>query len=364
MQKLNYVDSLRGVAILMVMLVHTRSKISGLPLGIESFSSYGQMGVQLFFVISAYTLCLSASRRKDEQHQLVNYFIRRYFRIAPLYYVGIIIYIVIRFLQYKGNLPSYYTPLNIFANLTFIHGFYPPANNHIVPGGWSIGTEMTFYAIFPILFNLLEKRSLRTAIKLFFLSVGFSFSIELLLVFFLHKPFVDNSFLYFNIVNQLPVFILGILLFKLQEINFLDKWHIVFDYIFFLLFTALCLLLWHSHLPLVFFAIPILAGISFIFLFNIFSKVERLNVKPLTKLGRVSFSAYILHFIFAYILAEKVNRIVAGRMNSSLLLLLLFAFTVFGTFILASITERLVEKPGAKLGVKLINAFHNTPDKK
>lgn len=84
MKKLEHIDALRGVAILMVMLVHVSQKISGLSSKIILLSGYGQMGVQLFFVISAYTLWLSSAKRKDEQNKLLNYFIRRVFRIAPL----------------------------------------------------------------------------------------------------------------------------------------------------------------------------------------------------------------------------------------------------------------------------------------
>ena len=54
--KLDYIDSLRGVAILMVILVHVSLSVHDLPYIIELFSKYGQMGVQLFFMISSVTL--------------------------------------------------------------------------------------------------------------------------------------------------------------------------------------------------------------------------------------------------------------------------------------------------------------------
>jgi len=31
----------------------------------------------------------------------------------------------------------------------FVHGFHPQTINSVVPGGWSIAVEMTFYAVFP-----------------------------------------------------------------------------------------------------------------------------------------------------------------------------------------------------------------------
>ncbi|HEY9657997.1 MAG TPA: acyltransferase family protein [Allocoleopsis sp.] len=82
--KLQSIDSLRGIAILLVILVHTSKSVEGLSFPISAISNYGQMGVQLFFIVSAYTLCLSMERRREERLKEVNFFIRRFFRIAPL----------------------------------------------------------------------------------------------------------------------------------------------------------------------------------------------------------------------------------------------------------------------------------------
>lgn len=54
--KLKHIDALRGIAVLLVILVHTSQSIPGISLPLRYFSKYGQMGVQLFFIISAYTL--------------------------------------------------------------------------------------------------------------------------------------------------------------------------------------------------------------------------------------------------------------------------------------------------------------------
>lgn len=146
--KLIYVDTLRGIAVLLVILVHTSQRIY-LPLNTYLASSYGQMGVQLFFVLSAYTLCLSMDRG-GSRSSLSFYYLRRYFRIAPLYYFGIMFYVLSKVAS--GYNDTDLTFENVLSNVLFLHGFHPAANNTIVPGGWSIGLEMAFYLIFPFIF--------------------------------------------------------------------------------------------------------------------------------------------------------------------------------------------------------------------
>jgi peptidoglycan/LPS O-acetylase OafA/YrhL len=91
-EKLDYIDVLRGIAILMVMLVHTSQAVNGVSQLVGDIARSGQMGVQLFFVASAYTLCFSRIRRAEEKQLLFSFWIRRFFRIAPLYYVAAIAY--------------------------------------------------------------------------------------------------------------------------------------------------------------------------------------------------------------------------------------------------------------------------------
>lgn len=160
--KLGYIDATRGIAILMVIMVNTSQLVDGLPGLVGSVASFGQMGVQLFFVASALTLCMSHARRSSERNPTIKYFIRRFFRIAPLYYCGIIGFFVLNYVGTKYLGAPYmhegqYSAINILSNIFMLHGMVPSANNTIVPGGWSIGTEFIFYALFPALFIIFDK---------------------------------------------------------------------------------------------------------------------------------------------------------------------------------------------------------------
>ena len=103
--KLDYVDALRGMAILAVVLVHCDQHGTNVfPTIFHSIFSNGAMGVQLFYVRSAFTLFRSCDRRGGrELYPNRNFFIRRFFRIAPMYWLGIAYY-----LWQNGRGPSFW----------------------------------------------------------------------------------------------------------------------------------------------------------------------------------------------------------------------------------------------------------------
>src|SRR6185369_10001679 len=93
--KIDFIDSLRGIAIIGVLVIHCGQ------VGIINYSGFfqsiilnGAIGVQLFFVASAFTIFLTYSNRYNKETAPVgNFFIRRFFRIAPMYYFGIIYFL-------------------------------------------------------------------------------------------------------------------------------------------------------------------------------------------------------------------------------------------------------------------------------
>lgn len=83
--RFEYIDAMRGLAIFLVMVVHAGSR-AGVDGYLRLFTEAGQYGVQLFFVVSAYTILLSLDRRRTGDPRLMqNFFIRRLFRIIPVY---------------------------------------------------------------------------------------------------------------------------------------------------------------------------------------------------------------------------------------------------------------------------------------
>ena len=152
------------MAFLAVLVMHC-TIVTG-PFFGSSLLAQGNYGVQLFFLASAITLCHSmASRMQADKYPVFYFFLRRFFRIAPLFWLAMVFYWTCPqsmppgwYREWVGTdvQPSYFV-----LTALFLHGWHPFSFNCIVPGGWSIAVEMTFYVFFPLLFLWLHslKRS-------------------------------------------------------------------------------------------------------------------------------------------------------------------------------------------------------------
>jgi peptidoglycan/LPS O-acetylase OafA/YrhL len=217
-------DAGRALAIAGVIAIHLALFLPNLPLALQHAAEYGQYGVQLFFVISAITICKTledAERQTASTREAVRmFYIKRFFRIAPLYYIGVAVYGILdllgtRFAHAQVLAPHHVT--DVVANLLFIHAWVPSAVNSVVPGGWSIGIEMFFYAIAPLLFFAAKSRY-----GLWAITAGTA----LLCTLFLYAgacqghagcAVPNNTFLYYWPPTQLPCFIVGFWLWHLYK---------------------------------------------------------------------------------------------------------------------------------------------------
>ena len=233
-KKLNYIDAVRGVAVLMVLLVHTLTFLDrgGLNSIFRVIVEQGRMGVQLFYIASAFTLFYSLSQRSvsETQSQQVEkypkmfFFIRRYFRIAPLFYVAIVYYFWQYTTYYQGDISeaadtSLFTIANILSHFSFTFGISPYWINTIVPGGWSVGVEMIFYLLLPTFYFLYKKYGVNFLYKSLLSSVLVSWVFNFTVYYLLYTVSGDtipkywHAFLYYNFFTHLPIFILGMIVY-------------------------------------------------------------------------------------------------------------------------------------------------------
>lgn len=355
-QKYNYIDVLRGLAILLVIATHSAQALKELPNFWIYLFNYGQLGVQLFFITSALTLCLSMKKRKEKTP--LNFYIRRFFRIAPAYYCGILLHFFWRIAKeyYKNQtlqIPEGYSIIGVIENIFFLHGFDPRNFNSIVLGGWSIATEMTFYAIFPFLYVTQNKFGMEKFMNFTIVIIVLSLGIEVYLL--NYNIFNDKfGFIYCSILNQISVFLIGMITFQnlgKVQIN-------IFKILIFIFLNVLSCYLLNTKTfftGINGFIYPILSAIAFLilalWLSNPKYKFDSIISRILIQIGRVSFSMYLLHFLFLDFTNFSYKKFLFQNQTSSVPQLLLIYFSVIAiTFVFSKLTYNLIEKPCINIG--------------
>jgi peptidoglycan/LPS O-acetylase OafA/YrhL len=352
---------MRGLAILMVMLVHTYGTgQNGLPALLHPLLEHGARGVQLFFVASAFTLFLSFENRKQKEETPVrNFFIRRFFRIAPMYYLGIAY-----FLWQDGWGDRYWlgsqdaiTTGNVLANVFFVHWLNPYWITSLVPGGWSITVEMTFYLLVPLLFRLL--RSLDHATRALVASLLLCLVLHAMLsgISFVADPFIWQYYLFLYFPAQLPVFLMGIMAFFVVARR---------DYVIrpgtllWLAATGLVTLLTYPYAYVLLFAAFFVA-----LLVTLSRRPFRLLVNAGTVfVGKVSYSAYLVHFAVLHWLRQWNLLDVLPTHRQTLALLnfgLKYVMVVLLTVGISYVFYKVIEVPFQRLGNKLAGSFTPQP---
>jgi peptidoglycan/LPS O-acetylase OafA/YrhL len=370
-EKLNVVDALRGYAIFLVIAVHSAPYVRDLVWPVYRVLLYGFYGVQLFFIASALTLLMSWHRSQDAFGvRSVKFLVRRFFRIAPLYFLAIPFYWVI-----NGYTAQDFSFSVLAATLLFYNAWSPYLIPNVpgwmpVPGGWSISVEFCFYFVFPILATLVTSliRSMvfiaaAVAIMVAALALGPHLYPEI-------SSTARSNFLYFWPPNQLIVFSLGFLLYQCVKspgiTKKIDHSSINANKATALLIGVLLVMAYgvgdainartQGMLPT-----HVVVSIGFMFwALVLVKKPVGLAINPwVIKLGQVSFSAYVLHFAVYRLTSFALGLIwpfgVAG-VASIFYAFMLIALTTLVTWFAASLTNTWIEQPFIAIGRKLTSS--------
>lgn len=144
--KLIALESLRGVAALSILVYHAAYQPLRLinPAIDPYLAPFGLYAVPLFFVLSAFVLWYGYADNGRVRGGAGHFYRRRFFRIAPLFYVVLVVHLVWVY--------SVAWPLErVLGEIFFAFNLQPGLRGGFVLAGWSIGVEMLFYAIFPLL---------------------------------------------------------------------------------------------------------------------------------------------------------------------------------------------------------------------
>lgn len=362
MHKKKWIDFSRGIAVLLVIMIH-EGQYHSLPNFFKRITTSGDMGVLLFFILSAITLFTSFENRykNDGINRNKYFFIRRFFRIAPLYYFFALFYMSIEIIKTGFfNVPYW----KILVNILFLNGFFPTAINYIPPGGWSVGVEMIFYTTIPYLYKFI--RNWKRALILLIFAILFSNLINLIDWYLVSKYTTYNYynirswFFYFWFPNQFPVFVFGILFFYIISKLIIPK-HI--SLIFLILSVSFFILLsqfnFSLYYPYYFFQREYIYPIVFCFFligikdYNFNNSFQSIFIL----IGRYSFCMYLLHFfiidIYRYFIVTFNLEKSWG--NNFIIIYLLVVTT---TFKISKYVHKF-ELKGINYGNNLINKLSN-----
>lgn len=355
-----FLDALRGLAILGVLAVHCAiSTRQGFPL--VRFAYAGEYGVQLFFMVSAFTIFLTLERALGrEKFSVQNFYTRRFFRILPMFWVGMILY---SFVPGREIYQPLFSPgvSEFLLTATLQHGWHPNSINTIVPGGWTIAIEATFYLLAPLLFTFIktwQRAMLFLIVSLFLCEIGdrgfeflasqfqwFQTSPQKALEFFPSRWFPA----------QLPVFACGILTFRIWQSlpgSFFSRtngWAFLLA-AFVLLVSSVA---GGSRLLL-----PERAFFAFGFLLLFLALAASPNILLVNSstrfLGKISFSFYLLHFAVLELGVALSSKTFPNGLPGLVLFLLLYIVTLGMTAPIAFLTFKYIESPFIALGASWI----------
>lgn len=146
-------DGLRAIAAVAVYVQHFfdwNNSGSALVASIRPYSSLGQHGVSLFFVLSGFVITRILIKEKEQPSYFSHFYIKRALRILPLYYLFLIVYNFFILPVFYNSHPSWLAQLPYYIyyqNFTAVFQFEAIGPPHY----WSLAVEEHFYLIWPLI---------------------------------------------------------------------------------------------------------------------------------------------------------------------------------------------------------------------
>ncbi|KPI26385.1 acyltransferase 3 [Actinobacteria bacterium OV450] len=152
--RLYVLDALRLIAALMVVGFHWtgvnqypevwKQQPQKLMPTVHAFGAYGWLGVQLFFLISGFVICMSCWGKTPRQ-----YFTSRVVRLFPAYWGAVVITaLVVNFATTVRHGRHHVTPSGLLTNLTMLQ--QPLGVEEVDAVYWTLWVELRFYLLFAV----------------------------------------------------------------------------------------------------------------------------------------------------------------------------------------------------------------------
>lgn len=305
-------DSLRGIAALMVVLFHFTMGKAEDELGFK----WGTTGVDLFFIISGFVISMSINKVSSG----IEFIINRVSRLYPTYWASVTFTFIlisayglikgesVRWIDYFGNM----TMLQYYLQIPNLDGPY-----------WTMIIEMLFYIFILFLF--------RFSLLHHILWIGAILCIAIFtLSFFFWNDFTQSLFRAIPLLEFFSLFFAGIIFYKVTT----EKSSVVHY-----LLIGMCLLIQVSLFYHVGKSKTVISQLEYaIMLFIYFSLFTlfangRLGIlvqRPFLFLGKISFALYLTHqyIILGHVLPLLINRLGLNFWISSIFICLPIALLI------------------------------------
>lgn len=164
MRRVIELDAIRGIASVAILMFHLRF--------MKKYPTLGT-AVDLFFVLSGYLITSILLKGDRSFRELKTFYTRRAFRIWPIYYLTLVIFLTVNAVFGRG-MPTAGWPLYV-TYTQFVPDYWggtSPGFSRLFDHTWTLAIEEQFYIVWPLLVCLIGRKGvLRVAIPLFLTSV-------------------------------------------------------------------------------------------------------------------------------------------------------------------------------------------------
>ena len=341
----NGLNGIRAIASLLVVIWHTDQFSRLFNIKEIGFHKNGMAGnaVDMFFVLSGFliTYLLLIEKAKTNTINLKNFYLRRIFRIWPLYYFALIMSLVLIYLKIIPNVQNISTSLFFYiflmANIAYVLKITIPGITPL----WSIGVEEQYYLLWPHI----VKRSSNYLKSFFYFFVVYSFI--KLLSYLIFTP--DSTIYEFLITTRIDIMCMG----AIGAYIAYSKKNILLKIIYrkeiqILSWFILIISIIYKPIHIYSFIDPEINSIFYLFIIlNISS-----NKKSLISLeniffnfiGKISYGIYVYHMILIYLISYLFS-----YLNLQLRYIEIHIIVLISTIFVAWISYKFFETPFLKL---------------
>ena len=160
-------DGIRALAILLVLISHyfncqIGDDVTGILKSLKWLTFCTWSGVDLFFILSGFLIGRILIVHKRSQNYFKTFYLRRAFRIFPVYYLIILIFVILMVSGFSPSVPWLMkNPFPLYSYLLCIQNFWASTGDfgpNWLGVTWSLAVEEQFYLLLPLLVIIIKDK--------------------------------------------------------------------------------------------------------------------------------------------------------------------------------------------------------------